>query len=225
MNNILHPPLHYSPAGDLPGQAHAEARGPHGQAAAHHRGPQHGPGPLAQDGPQPLPGVRRQARPVRPGAHGPQVGADMVAGDQQDCVDGDVARFHQQFAEDLRHQGPYGAMGGGGWGDPCKASSAFSPLNTGVLPTSTGFNMGSTPRGYPFYDPISFQRQSQVGSFNIEDVILYRQNEYFTPCLLFQVGFESKTAGSNLISLSQIKNYAHDRGGPGPGPGPGPATS
>jgi hypothetical protein len=32
--------------------------------------------------------------------------------------------------------------------------------------------------------------------------------------LLFQVGFESKTAGSNLISLSQIKNYAHDRGGP-----------
>jgi len=100
-------------------------------------------------------------------------------------------RAHQQFAEDLRHQGPY-AMGGGGWGDPCKAaSSAFSPLNTGVLPTSTGFNMGSGTRGYPFYDPISFQRQSQVG-------------------------FESKTAGSNLISLSQIKNYAHDRGGPGP---------
>lgn len=99
-------------------------------------------------------------------------------------------RFHQQFAEDLRHQGPYG-MGGGGWGDPCKASSAFSPLNTGVLPTSTGFNMGSSTRGYPFYDPISFQRQSQVA------------------------GFESaKTAGSNLISLSQIKNYAHDRGGP-----------
>ena len=71
-------------------------------------------------------------------------------------------RAHQQFAEDLRHQGPY-AMGGGGWGDPCKASSAFSPLNTGVLPTSTGFNMGSGARGYPFYDPISFQRQSQVG--------------------------------------------------------------
>jgi len=100
----------------------------------------------------------------------------------------DPTRFHQQFAEDLRHQGPYG-MGGGGWGDPSKASSAFSPINTGVLPTSTGFNMGSGARGYPFYDPISFQRQSQVG-------------------------FESKTAGSNLISLSQIKNYAHDRGGP-----------
>ena len=92
----------------------------------------------------------------------------------QDCVDGNVGRFHQQFAEDLRHQGPYGAMGGGGWGDPCKASSAFSPLNTGVLPTSTGFNMASTPRGYPFYDPISFQRQSQVGSCNIQYVILYR---------------------------------------------------
>ena len=76
----------------------------------------------------------------------------------------DPTRFHQQFAEDLRHQGPYG-MGGGGWGDPCKASSAFSPLNSGVLPTSTGFNMSGTTRGYPFYDPISFQRQaaSQVG--------------------------------------------------------------
>ena len=94
----------------------------------------------------------------------------------QDCVDGYVGRFHQQFAEDLRHQGPYGAMGGGGWGDPCKASSAFSPLNTGVLPTSTGFNMASTPRGYPFYDPISFQRQSQVGSCNIQYVFIDKRN-------------------------------------------------
>ena len=35
-------------------------------------------------------------------------------------------------------QGPYG-MGGGSWGDPSKASSAFSPINSGVgLPTSTG---------------------------------------------------------------------------------------
>ena len=76
-------------------------------------------------------------------------------------------------------QGPYG-MGGGSWGDPSKASSAFSPINSGVgLPTSTGlsclffnillilsvpagFNMGGAGRGYPFYDPISFQRQSQV---------------------------------------------------------------
>ena len=74
----------------------------------------------------------------------------------------DPTRFHQQFAEDLRHQvnfvtfkiviiiliaivilmtlvqGPYG-MGGGSWGDPSKASSAFSPINSGVgLPTSTG---------------------------------------------------------------------------------------
>ena len=73
-------------------------------------------------------------------------------------------RFHQQFAEDLRHQGAYAMGAGGGWGDPCKASSAFSPLNTGVLPTSSGFNMGGAGAraGYPFYDPISFQRQSQV---------------------------------------------------------------
>ena len=72
----------------------------------------------------------------------------------------DPTRFHPQFAEDLRQQG-YG-MGGGGWGDPSKATSAFSPINGGVLPTSTGFNMGGGGRGYPFYDPISFQRQSQV---------------------------------------------------------------
>ena len=117
----------------------------------------------------------------------------------------DPTRFHQQFAEDLRHQGPYG-MGGGGWGDPSKASSAFSPINTGVLPTSTGFNMGSGTRGYPFYDPISFQRQSQVN--------LHFRNGNSANLFCFQVGFESKTAGSNLISLSQIKNYAHDRGGP-----------
>ena len=82
----------------------------------------------------------------------------------------DPTRFHQQFAEDLRHQGPYG-MGGGGWGDPSKASSAFSPINTGVLPTSTGFNMGSGTRGYPFYDPISFQRQSQVNKYSHQGVI------------------------------------------------------
>jgi len=105
----------------------------------------------------------------------------------------DPSRFHQQFAEDLRHQaGTYG-MAGGGWPtDPSKASSAFSPINTGVLGgsvSSSGFNMGGGARGYPFYDPLSFQRQNQVG-------------------------FESKTAGSNLISLSQIKNYAHDRSGP-----------
>jgi hypothetical protein len=72
----------------------------------------------------------------------------------------DPSRFHPQFAEDLRQQG-YG-MGGGGWGDPSKASSAFSPINGGVLPSSTGFNMAGGARGYPFYDPISFQRQSQV---------------------------------------------------------------
>ena len=28
-----------------------------------------------------------------------------------------------------------------------------------------GFNMGGAGRGYPFYDPISFQRQSQVRKF------------------------------------------------------------
>ena len=75
----------------------------------------------------------------------------------------DPTRFHPGFAEDLRQQG-YAMGGGGGWGtDPSKAASAFSPINgAGVLPTSAGFNMGTGTRGYPFYDPISFQRQSQV---------------------------------------------------------------
>ena len=91
----------------------------------------------------------------------------------------DPTRFHQQFAEDLRHQvnfvtfknviiiliaivilmtltqGPYG-MGGGSWGDPSKASSAFSPINSGVgLPTSTGLYFyhftQSQPLAYPFH--------------------------------------------------------------------------
>ena len=82
----------------------------------------------------------------------------------------DPTRFHPQFAEDLRHHhqqataAGYGMAGGGGWGDPTKASSAFSPINGGVLPGSTGFNMAGGTRGYPFYDPISFQRQSQVSN-------------------------------------------------------------
>ena len=74
----------------------------------------------------------------------------------------DPTRFHPQFAEDLRQQGYGMGAAGGGWADPTKASSAFSPINGGVLPTSTGFNMGGGGRAYPFYDPISFQRQSQV---------------------------------------------------------------
>ena len=80
-------------------------------------------------------------------------------------------RFHPQFAEDLRHHhqaaasyGMGGGGGGGSWGDPTKgaSASAFSPINGGVLPGASGFNMGGGTRGYPFYDPISFQRQSQV---------------------------------------------------------------
>ena len=38
-----------------------------------------------------------------------------------------------------------------------------------------GFNMGGAGRGYPFYDPISFQRQSQV-CFNTVKKCLYIQN-------------------------------------------------
>ena len=44
-----------------------------------------------------------------------------------------------------------------------------------ILPISAGFNMGGAGRGYPFYDPISFQRQSQV-CFNTVKKCLYIQN-------------------------------------------------
>ena len=94
-------------------------------------------------------------------------------------------------------------MGGGSWGDPSKASSAFSPINSGVgLPTSTGlssffspkstsslilpvfagFNMGGAGRGYPFYDPISFQRQSQVR---------FKSVQSFNPFKVEKIGFYS----------------------------------
>ena len=98
----------------------------------------------------------------------------------------DPTRFHPGFAEDLRQQG-YAAMGsaaGTGWGtDPSKAAaaSAFSPINgAGVLPTSAGFNMGSSTRGYPFYDPISFQRQSQVNYHDFFKKFFFSQISFLT---------------------------------------------
>ena len=98
----------------------------------------------------------------------------------------DPTRFHQQFAEDLRHQaGTYGMTGGGWPTDPSKASSAFSPINTGVLGgsvSSSGFNMGTGARGYPFHDPLSFPRQNQVGKDNkgISHVIFPCQYHIFS---------------------------------------------
>ena len=41
-----------------------------------------------------------------------------------------------------------------------------------ILSVSTGFNMGGAGRGYPFYDPISFQRQSQVCGHPFETPML-----------------------------------------------------
>jgi hypothetical protein len=91
----------------------------------------------------------------------------------------------------------------GGYGDPggagvAKTSSAFSPIQGSMLQTAAaaqaaqGFAMSAGSRGYSFYDPIGFPKHHS------------------------QVGFDSKpgVGGANcfpnqLISLSQIRNYAH----------------
>ena len=80
-----------------------------------------------------------------------------------------------------------------------RASSRPPPASTwaaapGAIPSTTQ---------YPFRDRARWYRDKTLSMMTLSS---------------FQVGFESKTAGSNLISLSQIKNYAHDRGGPGTGP-------
>ena len=57
----------------------------------------------------------------------------------------------------MTQQGPYG-MGGGSWGDPSKASSAFSPINSGVgLPTSTGLSLLNPPCQHHHY-PLRLHR-------------------------------------------------------------------
>jgi len=99
--------------------------------------------------------------------------------------------------EDLRshHAGQFGGNGNGaydhtGGNGNIKTSSAFSPIQGSMLQASaSSFMPGS--RGYNFYDSIGFSKHHMHS----------------------QVGFDAKPASANfpnqLISLSQIRNYAH----------------
>jgi len=106
--------------------------------------------------------------------------------------------------EELRHHSGHGLSG---WGDhhppggtspnsSIKTTSAFSPLQSSMtgLATTSGFNM-SNPRSY-FYDPISFP-QAHPAKVNFgEPSTSTSSNPSF--------------AGPQLLSLSKIKNYAHN---------------
>jgi len=93
-------------------------------------------------------------------------------------------------------------MGAGGYGDHTgagnpagniKTSSAFSPIQGSMLQYSAASQfMGRSGGANPFFDPLSAHYPKHHS----------------------QVGFDSKPGGTNsfpnqLISLSQIRNYAH----------------
>ena len=73
-----------------------------------------------------------------------------------------------------------------------KSSSAFSPLQSSMLQSSSGFPGMPTPRSYPaFYDPISFPQPPAKVNFA-------------------EPSSNSGSAGPQLLSLTKIKNYAHN---------------
>ena len=73
------------------------------------------------------------------------------------------------------------------------SSSAFSPLQSSMLQSSPGFpGMAAAPRSYPaFYDPISFPQPPTKVNFG-------------------EPSTNSSSAGPQLLSLTKIKNYAHN---------------
>jgi len=103
---------------------------------------------------------------------------------------------NHHMTEDLRHHGH-------GWPDPAqtpalspdsavatKTTSAFSPLQSSMLQSSSGFAMPN-PRTYPaFYDPISFPQPPTKVNFGEPS--------------------GNSSAGPQLLSLTKIKNYAHN---------------
>ena len=113
---------------------------------------------------------------------------------------------HQSLmSEELRHQGHLATSatgsGSGVWGEHpsavspnsvgTKTTSAFSPLQSSMLQSSSGFAMPN-PRSYPaFYDPISFPQPPTKVNFG-------------------EPSSNSSSAGPQLLSLTKIKNYAHN---------------
>ena len=66
----------------------------------------------------------------------------------------------RQHMEDLRHAG--GMSGMSGYGVDAKTSSAFSPIQSGMLNSTGGFSMPSS-RNYFDYNPLTFPKHhSQV---------------------------------------------------------------
>jgi len=98
-------------------------------------------------------------------------------------------RAHSQFVGG-NGNGAYDHTGGNAGN--IKASSAFSPIQGSMLQYSAASQfMGRSGGGNPFFDPLSHYPKHHS-----------------------QVGFDSKPGGTNsfpnqLISLSQIRNYAH----------------
>jgi len=122
------------------------------------------------------------------------------------------AALHQGLmqAEELRHHSSSSTGSGqlsSSWGEHSSpsphsskpGSSAFSPLQSAGM--SPGFGM-SAHRGYPsFYDPISFAAQTQSPKLNFTDSSLGGAGAS---------GVNSTFSGPQLLSLSKIKNYAHN---------------
>ncbi|XP_023348699.1 zinc finger protein rotund isoform X4 [Eurytemora carolleeae] len=108
------------------------------------------------------------------------------------------AGAHQGLmGEDLRHHSGHLSTSWGEHSSPSpnsgKTSSAFSPLQSGMIPSSPGFGM-SGHRGYAaFYDPISFSQAQNKVSFGEPSTSV-----------------SNSFSGPQLLSLSKIKNYAHN---------------
>lgn len=101
----------------------------------------------------------------------------------------DLRSHHSQFSGNGAGNAGYDHTGANAGN--IKTSSAFSPIQGSMLQASaaSGFMRGYS--GTSFYDPIGFPKHHS------------------------QVGFDTKLMGQNsfptqqLISLSQIRNYAH----------------
>ena len=113
---------------------------------------------------------------------------------------GGAAAHQGLMGEDLRHHG--GHLASSSWGEQSstspnsvKTTSAFSPLQSGMIPSSPGFGMAGH-RGYAaaFYDPLAFSQAQNKVNFGEPS----------------STSANSSFAGPQLLSLSKIKSYAHN---------------
>ena len=91
------------------------------------------------------------------------------------------------------------------------SSSAFSPLQSGMSPA--GFGMAASHhRGYPsFYEPISFAAQSQSPKLSFgESAAAAAAGVAAAGVGAAAAAANSTFTGPQLLSLSKIKNYAHN---------------